>query len=316
MAAKHKNNYKKSSVSLRLRTVLPLIVLLVALYVIVPRLSSFNTSWDVLRTADPGLAGLALAAIAGTNIAGALVYWRLVSRPIAYWPMVIVQLASSFTNRLLPAGAGAMATSAAYLVKCGHTGAQAGSVVLLNNVVGFIGNILLLGLVVLFSPTPLGARLPTTLPSWVWLAMIGMAAAVVITLLWWPRARRVVRESVYEARRVLREPGHVFGALLASMAITACFAAALYLSAHAVAVPLSVIQAFYVMTVGVAAGAITPVPGGLGGVEAGLVAALLSVGVPAAPALAVALLYRLVSYWLPIIPGIICFQFALHKRYL
>jgi len=44
-------------------------------------------------------------------------------------------------------------------------------------------------------------------------------------------------------------------------------------------------------------------PGGLGFVEAGLVGTLTLAGVPAPAALAATLLYRLVSYWLPIPVG-------------
>jgi uncharacterized protein (TIRG00374 family) len=44
-------------------------------------------------------------------------------------------------------------------------------------------------------------------------------------------------------------------------------------------------------------------PGGLGFVEAGLVGTLTLAGVPGHDALAATLLYRLVSYWLPIPVG-------------
>jgi uncharacterized protein (TIRG00374 family) len=44
-------------------------------------------------------------------------------------------------------------------------------------------------------------------------------------------------------------------------------------------------------------------PGGLGFVEAGLLGTLTLAGVPGPAALAATLLYRLVSYWLPIPAG-------------
>ena len=56
------------------------------------------------------------------------------------------------------------------------------------------------------------------------------------------------------------------------------------------------------LTVGSAA-AVAPTPGGVGAVEAVLLAALTGVGMAAAPALAAVFLYRLVTFWLPIPDG-------------
>jgi uncharacterized protein (TIRG00374 family) len=44
-------------------------------------------------------------------------------------------------------------------------------------------------------------------------------------------------------------------------------------------------------------------PGGLGFVEAGLVGTLTLAGVPAADALTTTLLYRIASYWVPLLAG-------------
>jgi uncharacterized protein (TIRG00374 family) len=54
-------------------------------------------------------------------------------------------------------------------------------------------------------------------------------------------------------------------------------------------------------------------PGGLGFVEAGLVGTLTLAGVPGPEALAATLLYRLVSYWLPIPVGGVAY--LLFRRY-
>lgn len=305
-----------SQTSVRLRNVLPLLVLLVALYVIVPRFSSFRASWHVLQTARLGFVAVALLAVAGAHFTGAWVYWRLVYRPIMYWPMVVVQVASSFTNRLLPAGTGAMATSAAHLMRRGHTVAQAGSVAALNNVLGFIGNMLLVGIVALLHTGGFDMQSVARTAIWLILAACVLGVLAVAAGRRWVYLRRTVRDGISEVRRILARPGHVVSALLASMVTTLCFATAFYFSAHALLIPLTAVQALYIMTAGVAVGAVTPLPGGLGGVEAGLVAAMIAVNVSPAPALAAALLYRLISYWLPIVPGFICFQIALKARYI
>ena len=46
-----------------------------------------------------------------------------------------------------------------------------------------------------------------------------------------------------------------------------------------------------------------PLPGGLGGVEGGTIGALLAFGTPASLAILAVLSYRLISFWLPTLPG-------------
>ena len=50
-----------------------------------------------------------------------------------------------------------------------------------------------------------------------------------------------------------------------------------------------------------------PLPGGVGGVEGGMVAALVGFGVPAGLALAGVLTYRALAFWLPTVPGVVAY---------
>jgi undecaprenyl-diphosphatase len=54
--------------------------------------------------------------------------------------------------------------------------------------------------------------------------------------------------------------------------------------------------------------AAAPTPGGLGALEAATVAGLTGMGMASGPAVAAVLSYRLVTYWLPILPGWISFH--------
>ena len=54
--------------------------------------------------------------------------------------------------------------------------------------------------------------------------------------------------------------------------------------------------------------AAAPTPGGLGALEAAVVAGLTGVGMESGAAVAAVLSYRLVTYWLPILPGWISFH--------
>jgi uncharacterized protein (TIRG00374 family) len=68
--------------------------------------------------------------------------------------------------------------------------------------------------------------------------------------------------------------------------------------------PLAVLtQAFFVGMFG----NLLPMPGGVGGVEGGMIAALAAFGVDAGQAVVAVLLFRAVTFWLPMIPGAIAY---------
>ena len=54
-------------------------------------------------------------------------------------------------------------------------------------------------------------------------------------------------------------------------------------------------------------GGLLPIPGGIGGIDAGLIGTLIVYGAPAAATAAAVLAYRLILFWLPLIVGAIAF---------
>jgi uncharacterized membrane protein YbhN (UPF0104 family) len=64
-------------------------------------------------------------------------------------------------------------------------------------------------------------------------------------------------------------------------------------------------------------GGLLPLPGGLGGIDGGLIGTLIVYGVPAAAATAAVLVYRVILFWLPLIVGAAAFislRRALNRR--
>jgi uncharacterized protein (TIRG00374 family) len=51
-------------------------------------------------------------------------------------------------------------------------------------------------------------------------------------------------------------------------------------------------------------GSLLPLPGGIGGVEGGMIGAFAAFGVPGGQAVVAVLAYRAISFWLPTLPGI------------
>ncbi|MCF3129454.1 UPF0104 family protein [Streptomyces olivochromogenes] len=58
-----------------------------------------------------------------------------------------------------------------------------------------------------------------------------------------------------------------------------------------------------------------PVPGGLGALEAGLIAGLTALGVPAGPATSAGLVYRLLTFWLNVPLGALALGFVQRRGY-
>jgi uncharacterized membrane protein YbhN (UPF0104 family) len=52
-------------------------------------------------------------------------------------------------------------------------------------------------------------------------------------------------------------------------------------------------------------GNLLPLPGGIGGVEGGMIGAFVAFGVPARSAVVAVLTYRAISFWLPTLPGLV-----------
>ena len=72
---------------------------------------------------------------------------------------------------------------------------------------------------------------------------------------------------------------------------------------------LPITSAAVVYLTGSALGSLVPTPGGLGAVEAALAAGLTATGMPAATAVSAVLLFRLLTFWLPVPLGWAAFSY-------
>lgn len=297
-----------------------LLLILLAFCVFLPQLTSFSDSLNTLRNADVVYIGLATTLWLTTFFSAALIYKYIALRPIDFSRILLVQFASGFTNRLLPLGAGIVTLNVRFLMKNGHSASQAGAVVALNNILGFMGTVILF-----LSAVTLGAESVSSsfdhsvyIPVY-WKIVIVVFVLVSLYLLQMFGKKlisTVKTASKTVLQRTLQKPKATVLALLASLLITLGYVAALYAVGLAFNAHLTFFQALIVMTIGVAVASFTPTPGGVGGAEAGLIAALISAGVTPHQALITALMYRFITFWLPIIPGFIAFQLALRRHYI
>ncbi len=304
----------------RLRTFIYIGLIGVALYVLIPQLPEFNASIDSLKHSNPNYIIWAIICSILTYPAAAGVYTIISVYPIRYLRTLLISIATSFTSRLLPASSGAMATEARFLNKSGYSPVEAGSLVALNNLIGFMGHMLILFIVAGLTKTSLSSIITIPVSRKVLIFAGIIIAIAIITIVSIKKLRRKARKVLVDLRRdiskLLREPGRFAFALVCAMLITSLYAGALYFCAQSAGQTITVLQAFFVLTVGVTAASVTPTPGGIGGAEAGLVAGFVSIGMDSSTALSISLIYRLITFWLPIVPGFIAFNFASNKEFI
>lgn len=121
---------------------------------------------------------------------------------------------------------------------------------------------------------------------------------------WLSEARRAVIDGTAEARQILRS-GHL-GVIAGSIGYWAFDNFVLWASFHAFGVspPLTVILMGYLIG---QLGGLLPIPGGIGGIDLGLIGTLIVYGAPAAATAAAVLAYRIILFWLPLIAGGVAF---------
>jgi uncharacterized protein (TIRG00374 family) len=88
----------------------------------------------------------------------------------------------------------------------------------------------------------------------------------------------------------------------------------LVLCADALEIHISYVDAVVALSAGVFVGGLLPTPGGLGGVEAGTVSTLVLLGFDGAEATSIALLFRTITYWQPLIPGTLSYLYLRERK--
>jgi uncharacterized protein (TIRG00374 family) len=188
-----------------------------------------------------------------------------------------------------------------------------------NNTIGFLVNIATLGILAL-SQDNLFSGVNVSLPRSSSVVGIVIVALIVITLLAFSRIRTAVGRFLKSFGATMvsltRTPHKLAYMCIGSTGVMLSNALVLFFAARSVGLDIAYPQAIVAMSFGVAVGSLLPTPGGVGGVEAGLIATLVLLGFDAPTATAAALLYRLATYIQPFIPGVITYFYLRKKRLL
>lgn len=293
------------------RTVLMAVVALVAVWTLLAQLDFQQVSTAVSQANGWWMLAALVFSVA-TYVGAGLTLVAFSPERLSLWRSTEVHLASAVVSLVAPAGVGGAAINLRFLNRKGVPTAVGVATVALVQVVQFIVTVVLL--VVLAAMT--GQSTGLTLPSgWVLVAAgaVVVVAAVVLTIprarTWaWakiePTYRQVWPRLVWVMSNPVRLALGVGGALMLSLSYILSFSASLW--AFGYTVPFAVLAITYLASNTV--GSIVPSPGGIGPVELALTAGLVAAGVPYGVALSTAIVYRLVTFWIPIPVGWLSLQ--------
>ena len=121
-------------------------------------------------------------------------------------------------------------------------------------------------------------------------------------------ATRVLSHAWEGVTSIAKQPTRLMAMLAAGATITLAYLFGLYASMRAFGGHLALPAVGAVYLAGSALAQAAPTPGGLGAVEAALIAGMVSVGLEKEVAVPAVLLFRLTTFWLPIVPGYAAFE--------
>ncbi|MGW5615999.1 lysylphosphatidylglycerol synthase transmembrane domain-containing protein [Streptomyces sp. NPDC003877] len=293
----------------RLRQLLCLLPLLLVTVVAVRHRSVLAEGFAHLRTAQWPWLLAAVGTTCLTWVAAACTRQGAVVERLPRRRLLATQFAAGAANHLLPTGLGASAVNLRFMTVCGLPLARSSAALALYLLAESVGRVALLGALLFAFPGAL--RLGTLVPETAFGPLLAGAAAVLVTavavLVLVRRLRTALlsflRTALGEAREVHTRPARALALWGGALAFPALQASVLVLVGRALGLDVPVAHMAVAYLAATCAVALVPTPGGIGSVEAALVVALVAAGGPAAVATAVVLAFRVVTVWLPLVPG-------------
>ena len=289
---------------IRFRTLLTLVASVAAAYLLAGELARASLG-NVVHEANWNWGLVALALSASTYVGATISLSGFVATRLSFFRTLLVQVAGSFVTLVTPAAVGGAALNIRYLQRRKVPAAVAAASVGVAQVVAFVLHIVLIVIFATIAGTSAQEHIQP--PRWAWFVLAGLVV-LALAVLAVPAGRRVLRARVSPTLgqvlprllEVAQQPRKlalgIGGALLLSASYILCLAACV--AAFGRSVPIASIAVVYLT--GSAIGSILPTPGGLGGVEAALTAGLTAAGLPGAVAVSAVLLFRLLTFWLPV----------------
>jgi uncharacterized membrane protein YbhN (UPF0104 family) len=297
--------------------VLTLVAAVFAAYILAVDLTKTSFS-QALRQADWRWGAVALLLSALTYVGATWALSGFVLERLRFVQTFLTQVACSFVTLVTPAAVGGVALNLRYLRKRKLTSTDAVASIGVSQVIAFA---LHLTLLVIFIAVA-GSSHDTSLrpPGWTYIALAVLVSVALVVLaipagrkLLLSRLTSTVGQVIPRLLDLVQQPAKlaegIGGALVVDFAYIGCLA----VSVRAFGGSLSFAAVAVVYLTGSAIGSAVPTPGGIGAVEAALSAGLTAAGLHGTVAFSAVLLFRTVTFWLPVPLGWIALNYLQHR---
>ncbi|MGW3010951.1 lysylphosphatidylglycerol synthase domain-containing protein [Streptomyces sp. NPDC001219] len=290
-----------------------------AVYLLLSQLTHFNLS-DLISKAQWMWVLVAVGFSGLTYIAAAMSLLGFVTEKVSFVRTVIAQIAGNFVKLVAPAAIGGVALNTRFLQRAGVRPGLAVASVGASQLFGLGSHILLL---LIFGYLTGTERTPTISPSRTVIAGLLTVAVLVLIVTAVPALRKFVSTRVRSLFAgvvprmldILQRPGKlatgIGGMLLLTAANVMCLDASIRAFGGGDTISYASIAVAFLA--GNALGSAAPTPGGVGAVEGALFGALTVAGLAGDVAFPAVLLFRLMVFWLPVLPGWVAFTYLTRK---
>ncbi|WP_282687829.1 MULTISPECIES: lysylphosphatidylglycerol synthase domain-containing protein [unclassified Streptomyces] len=299
------------------RTLFSFIAGAIAAYFLISQVTQADFG-TVVEQAEWGWVAAALGFSALSYVAAAMSLLGFVPERVSFLKTVQAQVAGSFVKIVAPAAVGGVALNTRFLQRAGVRPGLAVASVGASQLFGLGAHIMLLALFGYLTGTE---KTPDSLtPSRTVIAGLLTVAVLVLVVTAIPflrkfvvtRVRSLFAGVVPRMLDVVQRPQKLLTGIGGMLLLTGLFVLCLDASIRAFSGPdvpqLSYASIAVVFLAGNALGSAAPTPGGMGAVEGALTLGLIAVGLPKEVAAPAVLLYRVMTLWLPVLPGWIAFN--------
>lgn len=302
------------------RTLISLIAGAIGAYFLLTQLTHIEFG-PLIENAEWGWVAAAVLFSAASYFAAAMSLLGFVPERVGFLRAVGAQVAGSFVKIVAPAAVGGVALNTRFLQRQGVRPGLAVASVGASQLFGLGCHILML---LSFGYLTGTEKTPSLSPSRTVIAGLLTVAVLVLVVTSVPflrkfvvtRVRSLFAGVVPRMLDVLQRPQKLVTGIGGMLLLTACFVMCLDASIRAFGqegASLSIASVAVVFLAGNALGSAAPTPGGVGAVEATLTVGLIAVGLPKEVAAPAVLLYRLLTLWLPVLPGWLAFNHLSRK---
>lgn len=304
----------------RPRTLISFIAGAIGAYYLLSQLTHIKFG-TLFAHAEWGWLAAAVAFSALSYVAAAMGLLGFVPERVPFPRTVAAQVAGSFVKIVAPAAVGGVALNTRFLQRAGVRPGLAVASVGASQLVGLGCHILML---LSFGYLTGTEKTPSLTPSRTVIAGLLTVAVLVLVVTSVPflrkfvvtRVRSLFAGVVPRMLDVLQRPQKLITGIGGTLLLTGCFVMCLDASIRAFGdetTSLSIASVAVVFLAGNALGSAAPTPGGVGAVEATLTVGLIAVGLPKEVAAPAVLMFRLLTLWLPVLPGWLAFNHLTRK---